>query len=500
MSPNDSWADKLLEAARARNIIFSGSEIQEIRSANPKSLVASWIQENLVRSNPLSCEELALWQQLEDDAALRAVCKGTDSITIPSTDGEVQSAITALHASTRAIEKRMRILTAQNAHLIRPAASENASRIRKSCHAQHFSQKEAAEAQHVRFVNEQLFDTLRTDLQDERDNITRDIKSVTPIVTEVLNSDDRALAELDEPPSNTPKVTLDVDAIRDRVARLTAALRYFRTKAIKDSLDRTYLQNLDGNPGTVQPAQEVSAAMIKEIQDDLGSLYTEINDVVTMVVAQEYGNPIDATISRLERNLQQQNRELTEQIYRKLSSLTVSLETLSAKLENLQSQRLALHRLSSQTQTLESIILSRPKPSVVRSQAEDAQPSNPAAMALFQHLGLSTCMDSSTMTLNKQLDNLVAKLERRPREIVEQVVRNAEEAATKRRAVLQDVSKALATNSSHESEVCVLEQRITEARAELQYLGTSRQLAILPGSALSMARATIPVDLQCGSV
>ena len=155
--------------------------------------------------------------------------------------------------------------------------------------------------------------------------MAKDVKAVPAIATELLNADDRALAELNDlvDSSSKSKPSLDVDAVRARAAELTRALRYFRAEAVRDWLDRTYLESLDisnSESNTVNPVSMgtedvcVSAATLKDVQDDLGSLYTEIDDVMTMLVSQEHGNAIESALRGIQRARREENQNVTEQV------------------------------------------------------------------------------------------------------------------------------------------------------------------------------------------
>lgn len=75
-------------------------------------------------------------------------------IEIPSTDEQLRSAITALQASTEAIDQQTRTINSQAAYLTKLKANDNAANHRRCTHASHLNQREAAEIQHVTFAVE----------------------------------------------------------------------------------------------------------------------------------------------------------------------------------------------------------------------------------------------------------------------------------------------------------------------------------------------------------
>lgn len=146
--------------------------------------------------------------------------------------------------------------------------------------------------------------------------MAKDIKAVPAIATEILNSDDRALSLLNDLSSiDQLKATLDVDELQDRADKLLAALRYFRADAVKDLLDRSYLEALGrGEDEDISTVDDSSGAAVVTIQGDLGSLYAEIDDLVAMVASHEHGNSISVTLRNVQRLQKKEKNALNEQV------------------------------------------------------------------------------------------------------------------------------------------------------------------------------------------
>lgn len=161
-----------------------------------------------------------------------------------------------------------------------------------------------------------MFETLRADLQNERDCVSRDLKSAHAIVVEVLNAHGRALNELNETEASfaQPKLSLDnnTESVEERVAQLTNALRHFYVQAIKDRLDRRYLETLASSD--TQASEGVSDDSVQAVQADLASLYAEIDDVATMLVSQVYSRGIESAVQTLQRRASEDHLAHTEQV------------------------------------------------------------------------------------------------------------------------------------------------------------------------------------------
>ncbi|EXJ88479.1 hypothetical protein A1O1_05409 [Capronia coronata CBS 617.96] len=484
MSLDHSWMNQLLQAARERNIVFSQAELDEIHATHPQSLLARWTHRNLFASDDalLSADELALWQRLEE-TQFAPTSKDVDEISIPTTEEDFRSAIAELNASTRTLERRTRILDSQNALASQLATSENACRGQRSRHRQYFNQKEAAEVQHVKFANDQLLGTVRADLQDQSDVVAKDVKSVHAIVADVLNADDRALDELNELSARRrPEPRTDTEAAKERVARLTAALQHFHTQAIKDRLDRTYLESLaDSDLGATEA---VSTDGVQDVQTDLGSLYTEIDDVATMFVSHEHSGHIQSTIFDIDRRAAEEQHAHTELGYSKLCSLTETLDTLYTRLKTLQSRRLALHDLRSQCQNIArppsvpTAATRRDVPlhnsTLVSSSSQlgrDGEAAYPATSGLMGHFGLSSDSDGRTsIPLHEQIQTLAATLSAQSAEDVNKILDISGSVVRERQAALQRLSAGLNTRSEPDLdlEMRALEDQIAEGRAKLE--------------------------------
>ncbi|KIW97427.1 uncharacterized protein Z519_01011 [Cladophialophora bantiana CBS 173.52] len=392
---------------------------------------------------------------------------------IPSTDEEFKLAIQALKSSTKAIERRTRTLHAQDAHLKHLRAVEEAGNARKARQEQYLDQKYAAKVQHVKFANEQIFEALRSDLRAESDRTAKDVKSAPAMVTGLLNSDDRVLSEINDLLSSgiQQECPINLDALTDRVNRLTRALQYFRAKTVKDRLDRTYLESLGGTD-TASNAQAVAGGTVDAVREDLGSLYSEIDDVVGMVVAQEHGNALHAALQSVRRVRKQDNRRLNEEVYAKLCSLTETLVNVSKKLENLQSRRLSLHEFDMQLKCFETSARSNAKPVIVPAGAEPKDTVAPAALTLVQHLGLSSGSSDSKISdisaVRGQLDNLTSTLSCQSAGNILRILQLSEQAAAKGRVAVRRASDAVASHDSHEIDVRELEGMIAAAKAEME--------------------------------
>ena len=148
--------------------------------------------------------------------------------------------------------------------------------------------------------------------------MAKDVKSVPSVVSQVLNADDRALAELNDLTTRRSRPPVNSSGNAQRLAQLTRALQHFRVQAVKDRLDCNYLQSINGRSspeGDANPkGPAVSLTTVKEIQQDLGLLYEEIDDVVGMTVRHEHASRIEATLHQIDAAREMEGTAMAEQV------------------------------------------------------------------------------------------------------------------------------------------------------------------------------------------
>ncbi|KAL2444449.1 hypothetical protein ABEF95_016826 [Exophiala dermatitidis] len=487
-SPDHSWVNTLLEAARERNIVLSAAEVRAIRASQPQSPLAQWVRRNLMVSTStlMSTEEVELWQHVKESKCSSAEAASVVDCSIPTTDEEFRSATTDLNAQTQDLGRRCQVLESQTALAARLRDSVKSSQASRAKHARYFDQKEAAGLQHVKFANDQLSETLQADIRAEFQIVGRDVKSAHAIVAETLNADDRALEEFNEICATKPnQAEIDIDLLERRVSELTAALRHFRAQLIKDHLDRTYLGTLAQNlqeddeeaassstTTTVQDDDEREA--IQNLQDDLGSLYAEIDDVATMSVTQAHSQAIESALRDLQQLKAEELRMRNELLSTRLSNMTTTLDDLSSKLEHLQSRRLSLDEIRVKCQDISArantispaTSIGRRQPTKADSSGSRPNGHDAATSALLQHFGLS----ESINTPDHQIQNLAAKMSRQSADNVDHILRLVETAATRGNKVIQSLENALGAKSTVylNNELRTLEERINDAKADIE--------------------------------
>jgi hypothetical protein len=313
-------------------------------------------------------------------------------------------------------------------------------------------------------------------------------------VQESLNSGDRALADLNhgQPSASTEEDVADVERLQERVDRLTRALIYFHASLVRDRLDRVYLESLDrsNSPFDIRfPAERTSAV----VQDELNSLYLEIDDMATMMVDHDHGSALRADLHRIRHAKLRESHLMHErvskvpirlapvntwltatlQIKRSLSSLANGTEDLCARAETLKKHKLTLHKLARQLGRLQESRRTDLNPTPSRKEL-DLSSTTPAAYALYQHFNLSkSSREPNSEALHHPLEQLLQRSDQRSSADLAQILRSARTTSDKTQVSSKNVSNALKTSKEQLDLANMLDHRIAAARHDIEVAQTT---------------------------
>ena len=161
---------------------------------------------------------------------------------------------------------------------------------------------------------------MRAEIQDEATRNTTDTSSLSATTSAALSSDDRVLRELNQTISSAAINAAsgpDFEALQDRADKLVRALQLFHAEALKDRLDRTYLESLNAldasgdSSDALLDAPEITLRMVK---GDLSSLYSEIDDVAAMVASHQYGSALKTSLQKVLRARTQDKQASFEKV------------------------------------------------------------------------------------------------------------------------------------------------------------------------------------------
>lgn len=113
-------------------------------------------------------------------------------------------------------------------------------------------------------------------------------KTITPVVTEILNEDDRLLKKAENLASDVQSGDDGSKATIERTERMAAMLTGFIAQEVRCRLDRIYLQALSEVPSGDHLDHRDALHHQTSLQQELESLYSEVKILAEMSVQQEY--------------------------------------------------------------------------------------------------------------------------------------------------------------------------------------------------------------------
>ncbi len=364
-------------------------------------------------------------------------------------------------------------------HSLLSQHSKQASRQRSQLTSQisPLHRKYTLQAQHVHFANDAKITELKAGLRSRLEQLEKEAKGLSLAVTERCKIDDRLLDELqailNATVARSSAREFKPDDEQERAELLLKALRKAKVDEIKDRLDRVYLESLHrqkkaSNPGGDRHGQEqnqaetattaehddqaTSQGLITELQEEIQSLYDEIDDVVTMLVGHAHGAPLPTLLANVKRAEQQKKNKALSEAMEKITTMTGDLKALTREVEEKRSERVVLTRMMGEVERVEKEIVSGATTS--RSTRTAAPERNMALTELMGHLKLAH-------TINIEQDG-----ERIGAGHVS-LVQRLDSAAQQRRQAVSMLVDAAKSTTNVEVGLEALESRIADVRARL---------------------------------
>ncbi|KAI9855618.1 MAG: hypothetical protein M1824_005945 [Vezdaea acicularis] len=287
----------LLAALRERDIPLTRNDVQwAFDSPKTSTEIIRYVQQHLGPDTLLSGEELTLYKKLESNGTVRNITANQDiSSVVPILDNDLKSAIASLESSTAAIQQHNDELRAQ--HDVIKALLQQKDQddsVRKKA-VQRQQRKYALEKQQVASAADEIALNLESQLSLWQGNAKVGPEMLRSTIRDLLRDDDKLLARLQSLIGEAAKSGSDEgEAVRDRALSLGSRLAVFQAEAIRERLDRVFIESLEkaGAAKGANGQSSTSQAETEALQEELESLYSEIDSVAEMASLQEYVHPL----------------------------------------------------------------------------------------------------------------------------------------------------------------------------------------------------------------
>ena len=208
----------------------------------------------------------------------------------PLDDTDFETALSALEASTAAIEEQRGVLEVQKTALLKIQSSNRSSDHGDRAQSRHKQSRAKSRAQHD-LEDEDTIKALRQQLARHHKSSKDAVISNQALVEKQLEGDDRMLDVL-QGVIDSLDVTDDTEAIILEVERLCSSLARMRSQVWQKHINNVYRE-------TLQSGREIHGDETNQdngdalmLQEELDSLMTEISSVVAMGVDHQYRSPI----------------------------------------------------------------------------------------------------------------------------------------------------------------------------------------------------------------
>ncbi|KAK2762749.1 hypothetical protein FQN54_000923 [Arachnomyces sp. PD_36] len=339
--------EKVIQAFKDRNLPFKREDIEAAfkdPSSGPNNV--KWVEEHLGPETLLSKEETTLYAKLESSGSLPHYLQDPEiSSTRPFLDDEIRASIDALNASTEAISKQNEVLTLQCKELKSQLRSDNEAETRRARALEQLHRRHGLEKQHTNVTVDDLTDEFETKLNAARELATAESKGIIPSVTSKLKEDDRILQRFEKLAAGLDSSEEDKE-MSERAMGLTTKLAEYLAEGVHCRLDRVYLETVQSGSNTVNGGVEDEIDLIASLEDELDSLYPEIEVLAEMSTRQQFKVPILRELKNRHGQLQSTSEEKLDYILDSMMELTQSAEHATERLENHWSHRMALETIA----------------------------------------------------------------------------------------------------------------------------------------------------------
>lgn len=451
--------DKIVSSAATRaRVVLSDADLGRIKTCQPESKLAKWVERNLVPERCLSDEEVRL-SQLDD-----GLDSGLEPGVVPLTEEDLLGVIADLDAETEVLKRQASALETQQTLVQRRYGLSRKSRGRafaaqieeRNMNEIHRLEKEICEAK----------EEVEGKLRMTGGSIDRAVRKIPAMLTELLNGHDRSLEALTEERLVGVKPDVVFSTSIDTIGRLTASLSRMVAEELQIRLDRTYLESLCEQPD--QPNETSDLPMDEDaarLKQDLQSLYAEIPEVAAMYVTQKYGDPLVRAVREEEALRRAVAARHSGQVTNLLDGIAIELEELTQRLRTFHSYRCATQTLQAGYELSNTSNTSN-EPKIGKEISKPFHEHGPAMELLLRHFGISS---TASEGLHESVDEKIARMQENARRAGHNAGVDARKALGERKLLVDSLLNGTDQNDAESlSKLDALDAKITRLRKEIE--------------------------------
>ncbi|KAJ5918987.1 hypothetical protein N7466_009930 [Penicillium verhagenii] len=288
-----STADRIISIMKERDILIKrdiiGSALEDL-STGLGSENAEWVSKYLRQETLLSKEELSVYTKLENSGVIQPILRDPSLSAIrPFLEDDMRSTIQSLEASTVAIQKKSQALSLQCQTLKKQMRHQEGLEQDRNRDIARLRKKHEAGKQNNTVLANDLSDELDAAFRGETDKVGVESKRILSLLSTRLKHDDKVLAALEDMMPEVKSNNIDASTVK-RAAHLSETLADYSAEEIHYRLDRLYLESIGA--GDMDPTHETESETVSALEEELQSLYPEIEILAEMSTKQQFHEPI----------------------------------------------------------------------------------------------------------------------------------------------------------------------------------------------------------------
>ncbi|KAF3392557.1 Vacuolar cation/proton exchanger 2 [Penicillium rolfsii] len=343
----DTLTDQILATFKERDL---SAKRDVIESALTDPATEEWVSKHLNTSTLLSREELALYNKLEASGALQPILRDPElGATRPFLEDDIQSAIEFLQASTATIQKRTETLAFQCDTLKKQLRQQEKWEQDQSRDIARLRKKHQARRQSTTIAANELSDELEASFRKATEKTSVENKRILSSLSSRLKQDDKVLTDLEALVSGIKSHSNDADTVQ-RASQLSGILADYNAEEIHYRLDRLYLETIHLGITQSGPSKsnhiDTESDTIAALEEELESLYPEIEILAEMSTKQQFHEPILREIHNKHSQLRATSSEKLERALDILTDMTESTKSLTQHFSQQESSYEVLEQLA----------------------------------------------------------------------------------------------------------------------------------------------------------
>ncbi|KAJ5988317.1 hypothetical protein N7481_003527 [Penicillium waksmanii] len=377
METHDTLADTVLSLFNERELPVkrdaiisaledSGSASTTATGPGPDN--AQWVSTHLHPDTLLSREELALYNKLSQTGNLHPILREPDlDATRPFLETDIRAAIQSLENSTATIQKQSDTLSRQCDILRKQFRQQESLDGDRGRDITRLRKKHEVGRQNTTIAANELSDDLEASFRSATESAGVENKRILSTLSTQLKQDDKSLNYLENLMSSIKFNSNDADTVK-RTGQLSSVLADYVAEEIHDRLDRLYLEEIEAGESAASAVSQDQASISSEsetvaaLEEELGSLFPEIEVLAEMSTRQEFQEPILREIQNGHSQLRVVSHQKLEKVLDSMVDMTLSKQDLIKQLGERGSANEVLEQLANLYQA-ETAIPLVPQPS-----------------------------------------------------------------------------------------------------------------------------------------